>query len=96
VAAGSVAAVAGELDEIELVRDRDGAREIGEEEERALERSDEQGVETVVVGRDLGAELGDASLNLLGREVRLADPEVVVQRARSSLNRWARRSMSRR
>jgi hypothetical protein len=78
VAAGSVAAVAGELDEIELVRDRDGAREIGEEEERALERSDEQGVETVVVGRDLGAELGDARAQLLRGEVRLAGLEPVV------------------
>jgi hypothetical protein len=78
VAAGSVAAVAGELDEIELVRDRDGAREIGEEEERALERSDEQGVETVVVGRDLGAELGDARAQLLRGVVRLAGLAPVV------------------
>jgi hypothetical protein len=74
----------------------DRAREVGDEEQRALQRGDEHEVEPGVVGRDLGAELGDARLDLLAREVRLADAEVVAQRARSSLNRWARRSMSRR
>jgi hypothetical protein len=58
------------------VDDRHRAREIGDEDERGLERGDEDGLEAVVVGRDLGAELLDAGLDLLTREVRLADPLV--------------------
>jgi hypothetical protein len=87
VAAGCGAPVAGELDEIDFVRRADRAREVREEEERSFERSDEDRIEPRVVGRDLRAELGDAALDLPGGEVRLADPEVVAQRARSSLNR---------
>jgi hypothetical protein len=90
------APVAGELDEIDLVRRADRTREVREEEKRSLERRDEDRIEPGVVGRDLCSELGDAALDLLGGEVRLADPEVVAQRARSSLNLCARRSMSRR
>jgi hypothetical protein len=78
------------------VRRTDCAREVGEEEERPLQRRHEDRIEAGVVGRDLRTELRDAALDLLGGEVRLADPEVVAQRARSSLNRCARRSMSRR
>jgi hypothetical protein len=78
------------------VRRPDRTREVREKEQRALERCDEHRVEPRVVGRNLRAELGDAALDLLGREVRLADPEVVAQRPRSSLNLCARRSMSRR
>ena len=68
-------AVAGQLEEIELVRDLDGAREVGDEEERALERRDQDGVATLVLRRDLGAELRDARLDLLGREKRVADAQ---------------------
>ena len=59
-------AVAGQLDEVELVRDLNCAREIRDEEERALERRDEDRVEPLVIRRDLGAELGDPRLDLLG------------------------------
>jgi len=60
------------------VHDRDGAREVGCEEERSLQRRDEQRLEAVVVGGDLGPELGDAVLDLLRGEVRLADPKPAV------------------
>jgi hypothetical protein len=79
VAAGRGASVAGELDEIDFVRRTDRTREVGEEEERSLQRRDEDRVEARIVRRDLRAELRDAALDLLGREVRLADPEVVAQ-----------------
>jgi len=90
------ASVPGELDEIELVHQRDGPRKVGGEEQRAFERCDENQVEPGVVLGNLRAQLDDARLDLLGGEVRLADAQVVAQRAKSSLNRWARRSMSRR
>jgi hypothetical protein len=69
------AAVAGKLDEVELVRDLNRAGEVGDEEERALERCDQDRFEPLVVRRDLGAELGDASLDLLGREKCVADAQ---------------------
>jgi hypothetical protein len=59
------------------VQQRDRAGEIGGEEERALQRRDEDEVEAGVIGGDLGAELADAPLDLLGGEVRLADAQVV-------------------
>jgi len=77
VAARDGAAVPGELDEIELMNRRDRPREIGHEEQGALERRDEQWVEAGIIGRDLGAQLADARLDLLGGEVRLADAQVV-------------------
>jgi hypothetical protein len=66
-------AVAGELDEIECVCDRDRAREVGDERDARLQRADEQRVVPVVVPRDLGAELPDARGKLVGVEVDLAD-----------------------
>src|SRR5205085_11906287 len=96
VAAGCRPAVARELDEVDLVHDREGAREVGCEEEGALQGRDEQRLETLVVGGNLGAELCDAQPDLLRREVGLADLEPFVYCAKSSRNRWARRSMSRR
>src|SRR6266550_2054249 len=71
------AVIAGELDEIEFVERRDRSREVGEEEQGAFERRDEQEVEAGVVGGDLGAHLADARLDLLGGEVGLADAKVV-------------------
>jgi len=41
VAARDRAAVTGELDEVELMDQRDSAREVGKEEQGALERRDE-------------------------------------------------------
>jgi hypothetical protein len=54
-------AVAGELDEVDLVRDRDRPREVGEKDEARLQERDEQKVAIGIVGRDLRAELADAS-----------------------------------
>jgi hypothetical protein len=71
------AVIAGELDEIEFVERRDRSREVGEEEQGAFERRDEQEVEAAVVGGDLGAPFADARLDLLGGEVGLADAQVV-------------------
>jgi hypothetical protein len=94
--AAAVPVIGRQRDEIEVVDDRQRAREIGDEDDCGLERSDEYRLQTLVVGRDLGSELLDASLDLLPREVDLADPLVGGYEARSSLYRWARRSMSRR
>src|SRR5262249_500939 len=79
VAAGRGAPVAGELDEIDFVGRMHCAREVGEEEERSLQRRDEDWIEALVVSPDLRAKLPGGALNLLGGEVRLADPEVVAQ-----------------
>jgi len=49
VAAGVRAVVAGQLDEIDLVLDRDRAREVGEEDEAGLQQRDEQQVAALVV-----------------------------------------------
>ena len=51
--------IAGEDDEIESVRNRYRPRQIGQEDERALEDRDEDGFSTGVVGGDLLAELAD-------------------------------------
>jgi hypothetical protein len=93
--AGRRVPVAGELDEIDLVRDRDRPREIGEEDEARLEERDQQKVAVGVVRGDLGAELPDARLELLGGEKGLADTGVFrFYEARSNRYRWASRSMS--
>jgi hypothetical protein len=70
------AAVAGELDEVERVRDGERAGEIGEEDEARLQRADEDRLEPRVVAGDLGAQLGDAGGKLLGGEVDLSDPGI--------------------
>jgi hypothetical protein len=89
-------AVAGELDEVEAVQDRQRAREIRREDEARLERANQQRFAPRVVARDLGAELDDARPDLLRREVDLADPRIdVLYDAIGSLNRSARRSTSR-
>ena len=96
VAAGVGAVVAGELDEVDLVRGRDRTREVGQEDEARLEEGDQQQVLARVVLGDLRAELADACLQLLGREEHVADSRVGGgYEARSSRYRWASRSMSR-
>jgi hypothetical protein len=77
VTARDSTAVAGELDEIELVYQRDRTRQVGDEKQRTFERRDEQQIETGVVGGDLGAQFADARLDLLGGEVGLADAQFV-------------------
>jgi hypothetical protein len=86
--------VAGERDEVERVRDRDRAREVGDEEDARLERGDEERLAAFVVARNRSPELGDARADLGGREVELPDA-VRAQLARSSLYRSARRWISR-
>jgi hypothetical protein len=76
VAAHARAAVAGELDEIERVRERKRARQIGEEDDARLERADEQRLAARVVPCDVGGELLDARAELTAREVDLADPRI--------------------
>jgi hypothetical protein len=60
VAPGVGAVVAGELDEVDPVANRDRAREVGQEDEARLQQRDEQQVAAGVVARDVGAELADA------------------------------------
>jgi hypothetical protein len=84
VAAGVGAVVAGELDEVDPVGNRDGTREVGQEDEARLQQRDEQQVAAGVVARDVGAELADARLQLLGREKDFAYSRVDDYDARSS------------
>ena len=65
VAAGGGAAVGGELDELEMVGDANRARQVGQEDEACLQGRDEKRLRSVVVGRDLAAELVDANGDLL-------------------------------
>jgi hypothetical protein len=55
------------------VHDLQRAREIGDEDDRRRQRGDEDRLEAVVVDGYLRAELLDPSLDLLTREVDLAD-----------------------
>jgi hypothetical protein len=66
------------------VRDRDRAREVGEEDEARLQQRDEEQVAAGVVAGDLGAQLADAALQLLGGEEDVADAGVQIYDARSS------------
>jgi hypothetical protein len=98
----AAATVACQLDEVDPVDDRQGTRQVGEEDEARLEAADQDRLATCVVVADLDAELRDPCSDLGGRQVDLADPTVgrrgrdaAAQEARSSLYRRARRSMSR-
>ncbi len=71
------AGVRGELHEVERVRNRKRAREIGEEDDARLERRDQDRVEPCVVAGDLGAELRDACRDLLARQIDGADLAVL-------------------
>ena len=95
VPAGLVASVAGELDEVDLVRDRDRPAEVREEDEARLQQPDQQQVAVGVVGGDLRAQLLDARANLVCAEEDLSDARVRFYQASSSRYRWASRSMSR-
>jgi hypothetical protein len=84
VAAGVGAVVARELDEVDRVWNRDRAREVGQEDEARLQQRDEQQVAAGVLAGDLGTELADAGLKLLGREKDLAYAGIRDYDARSS------------
>jgi hypothetical protein len=91
------ARVPGELDELELVGDRNGAREIGEEDNAGLERRDEDRFPAGVVSGDLVPKLAYARSELRRRQVNLADALVArLYDASWRPYRWARRSRSRR
>jgi hypothetical protein len=86
-----------EDDEVERVGDLDRAREVGQEDERALENGDEDGLSAGVIVRDLRSQLVDPCLDLVTGEIDLSDPRVErLYEARFSLYLWARRSKSRR
>src|SRR5438552_4067857 len=53
------AAIAGKLDEVDRVEHRDGAGEVGGEDEARLERCDEHRFAVGVIARDLRSELPD-------------------------------------
>jgi hypothetical protein len=74
--AAAVAVVAGERDEVDVVDDRQRSGEVGDEDDRGLQGRDEDRLVALVVGGDLGAELRDPALDLLPREVNLADPGI--------------------
>jgi hypothetical protein len=96
VAAGVGAGrVAGELDEVEGMVDRQSPGEVGDEDDAGLERCDQQRLEPRVVAGNLLPELGDARLQLLAREVGIPEARLGGYDASSSWYRSARRSMSR-
>jgi hypothetical protein len=76
MAAHRLSPVARELDEVELMRDPDRAREISEENEAGLQERDEEEVAVGVVGGDLRAQLADARPELVSPEEDLADARV--------------------
>jgi hypothetical protein len=59
-----------------VVEEGQGAGQVGQEDERRLQRADEQRLAAGVVGGDLLAELRDAGRDLVRREVDLADAGV--------------------
>jgi hypothetical protein len=66
------------------VQEGQRAREVGEEDDTRLQRADEQRFLPLVVGRDLGAELGDSRADLACGEVDVADAGLGRYDARSS------------
>jgi hypothetical protein len=58
------------------VVDGQGAREVGEEDDRGLQRRYEDRLTARVVPGDAGTQLFDACVDVLGREVDLADPRI--------------------
>jgi hypothetical protein len=73
---GSGAVVARELDEVDLVGDRDCAREVRQEDEARLQEGDQEQLAALVVLGDLGAELGDALSQLRGTEEDVSESRV--------------------
>jgi hypothetical protein len=82
---GLGAAVAGELEVVDRVVNRDRTREIHDERNACLERADEDRLATFVVGGDFCAELQYAASEVGSVEVDLADPG--VERCQDALRR---------
>jgi hypothetical protein len=74
-----VLAVAGQLEEVERVVDRDRAREVADERDARLERADEQRFASRVFTRDLRPDLAYARADLEGVEEYLSDAVVVCR-----------------
>src|SRR5262249_21714177 len=88
--------VALQLDEVDSMQNRHGAREVGEEDDACLEQPDEQWIAARVVGPDLLTELGDTSTDFRRAQIRLAELGTLQPYdARFRWYRSARRSMSR-
>jgi hypothetical protein len=69
--------VRGELDELQLVRYLELARQVGEEDDARLERGDENRRARAVLPRDLVRQLRDPLRDLILGEVPVADARVV-------------------
>jgi hypothetical protein len=74
-----VLAVAGQLEEVEMVENRDCAREVADERDAALQRADEQRLPPRVVGGELRTDLADARTDLVRVEEDLSDAFVVAR-----------------
>jgi len=72
-----VGAVSGQLDELELVRDLELARQVGEEDDAGLERRNQERFAPAVVLVDLLGQLGYPFRDLLCGEVAVADARSV-------------------
>ena len=74
-----------QLDEVEVVMDRDRAREVADERDAGFERADEQWLAVRVVAAQLGAQLPDTRADLVSIEEDLADALVELdQRAQEA------------
>jgi hypothetical protein len=62
-----------------VVEDRDGARQVAEKRDAALQRADEQRLPAGVVARELCADLAYAGADLVGVEEDLSDAFVVAR-----------------
>jgi hypothetical protein len=78
-------AVAGELDEVERVMDRQRAREIADERDAGLQRADQDRFEPGEVARDFLSEPSDSRRKLVGVEENLSDP--LVEQAQDAFRR---------
>jgi len=91
--------VAGELDEIEVVVDRDRARQVADERDARFQTTDEQRLPAGVVAGQLSAELPNARADLVSIEKDVADALVELdqcaQEAFRNPYRVASRSKSR-
>jgi hypothetical protein len=91
--------VAGQLDEVEVVVNRDSPREVADEGDAALQGADEQRLRPLELRRQLPTELADTCADLVRIEEDLADALVELdQRAQEAFRnpyRVASRSKSR-
>jgi hypothetical protein len=69
----AAARVGRELEEVDRVRDRQGAGEVGQEDGARLERRDEQRLAARIGLGKLGAELRDPAADLVAGEVDIPD-----------------------